>query len=224
MAASGNEAMQHQLEFDLMTMSNEKRSRKNSLRRRVTASPSVQQTPPPSSSSSPPPTLETPGAAASVSATPQSSSAELRRLASGGAKGDDWGIVAANAPLPNASREALALGGSLAGEASRRGKSRGRTGGGGGKKDGPADGAVAAVPLEGMDVMRDHEWVMERVKTRNKQESRMKKERYGPKKSNVWSPSMEQVGPARDRGTVRDVIMEAESREGGGGECMMILV
>ncbi|CAM9896941.1 unnamed protein product, partial [Ectocarpus fasciculatus] len=32
--AGGNEAMRHQLEFDLMNMSNEKRSRKNALRRR----------------------------------------------------------------------------------------------------------------------------------------------------------------------------------------------
>lgn len=77
--------MQHQLEFDLMNMSNEKRARKNALRRRVT------------SPATPPPSDGNPGIASSLSpissaVPPPPPAAELRRLTSGQSS-DEWDVV-----------------------------------------------------------------------------------------------------------------------------------
>lgn len=47
--------------------------------------------------------------------------------------------------------------------------------------------------MKGVAVLRNHDWVMERVKMRKREESRLKREKYGSKSSAIWSPSMEQV-------------------------------
>ena len=63
--------------------------------------------------------------------------------------------------------------------------------------------------MEGVSVLRNHEWVMERVKLRRREESRLKREKYGSKNTTIWSPSMEQVcfrrvGVVSERRKVRE--------------------
>lgn len=159
----GNEVMQHQLEFDLMNMSNEKRARKNALRRRV-ASPAT-----------PPPSYGNPGMTSSLSPVssavpPPPPAAELRRLTSGRSS-DEWDVV-----------------------------SGGRTPGSGQKQErrdarGSSTRSREAGVLQGGEgpLMRDHGWVMERVKMRKRESSWRRKGRKFDTFGSVWSPSEEQV-------------------------------
>ncbi|CAM9170725.1 unnamed protein product [Ascophyllum nodosum] len=153
--ARGNEVMQHQLEFDLMAMSKEKRARKNALRSRVVSPPSPEVGSSGMASPSSPVLAHTPPLQPEGSAP----AAELRRLASGQAT-DSWDLVTGGVR-----REP-------------RGSSRGTRG---------------TNVVEGGDVLRNHEWVMERVKIRKKEESRRKREKSATAISSVvWSPSEEQ--------------------------------
>ncbi len=166
--------MRHQLEFDLAKMSNEKRARKNALRRRVVGSPAPPP-PPPIQSSPVDPTPQVSDPASGTEHDSLAPEAELRRLASGGRSSDGWDVVV-NATPPQ--QRAKTSGGS------RRGSRGKRTGGG---------GLTGTEAMEGVAVLRNHEWVMERVKMRKREESRLKREKYGSKNSAIWSPSMEQV-------------------------------
>lgn len=126
--------MRHQLEFDLMNMSNEKRSRKNALRRR-----------------------------------------------SGHYTGS-WnaGVNPGSAPPAQGQQQSQQ-------KQQREKRSAAVDGGGGGKFFTGVEG------MEGVDVVRNHSWVMERVKMKKREESRLKREKYGSKRITIWSPSMEQV-------------------------------
>eukprot|EP00903_Cladosiphon_okamuranus_P011616 g10926.t1 len=200
--AGGNEVMRHQLEFDLMNMSNEKRARKNALRRRVAGSPaSPPARPPPSTPSSQPSSslsdsttepyaLDTPGGAGGAESSALAPAAELRRLASGRSS-DNWDVVVDNG------RPAAAA--AAKGQRQQRAKGRGGGGGGGSGKAGRARAGgrgglvgTGADKMEGVSVLRDHQWVMERVRRRKQEESRLKREKYGRKNSAIWSPYMEQ--------------------------------
>ena len=174
--------MRHQLEFDLMTMSNEKRSRKNALRRRV-ASPSASQPQPQPT----PYTLENPGmvlpgppllpggSGAEAGPAAPTTAAELRRLASGQAT-DGWDVLVVNESTMRTSPWK-----------GRDGRQEGmyRADGGGG---GVGGGVIA-----GGEVLRDREWVMERVKMKKREESRLKRTKFGGKGSAIWAPAMGEV-------------------------------
>lgn len=180
--------MRHQLEFDLMAMSNEKRSRKNALRRRVA---------PPTST---PHTLETPGMASpgypdGTGAGALTTATELRRLASGQAA-DEWDVVVVDGDPAKKTSPRNAR------NRRRQGKnSRADGGGGGGEYTGGfsasvSGGGAALSRSEGMEggaVLRDHEWVMERVKMKKREESRLKRTKFGGKGSAIWSPAMGEV-------------------------------
>lgn len=187
--------MRHQLEFDLVSMSNEKRARKNALRRRVTSSPTSAATAPSDSASQPPSTVEIPGMESSASSGRASSShaaagssssssgggtnpsAELRRLVSGQTS-DGWDVTV-NAPVDKPKQRRRA------GEGKRDAGKKGAVGGAIAGGEGDA--------VEGAGVLRNHDWVMERVKMRKREESRVKRERFAKKDSAIWSPSMEQA-------------------------------
>ena len=181
--------MRHQLEFDLMAMSNEKRSRKNALRRRVA---------PPTST---PHTLETPGMASpgypdGTGAGALTTATELRRLASGQAA-DEWDVVVVDGDPAKKTSPRNAR------NRRRQGKNSRADGGGGGGGEytggfsaSVSGGGAALSRSEGMEggaVLRDHEWVMERVKMKKREESRLKRTKFGGKGSAIWSPAMGEV-------------------------------
>lgn len=189
--------MRHQLEFDLMNMSNEKRARKNALRKRVgtpfsppTSTPTAQQ-PQALAAKNPSAVADNndngntnnPGTAISTSSFLPA--AELRRLAAGRTVSNEWS-VADNAPP--------VLGAGQTATEAIRGKGKGK-GGGGFRGNGVVDDnrPASGEAVEGVGVMRNHEWVMERVNLRKREESRKKSERFGNKRAAVWAPSMEQV-------------------------------
>ena len=217
--------MRHQLEFDLANMSNEKRARKNALRRRVAGSPAPPSPPPAQSSSSadpPPPASETPGTAHDSSPPSATPAAELRRLASGRSS-DGWDVVA-NAAPPDKQQQQQRKAEAFAGSRSRSSKAGGGRSGGRGEGTGGGGGGSGLTGTEGMEgvsVLRNHEWVMERVKLRKREESRLKREKYGSKRSAIWSPSMEQVlhCGTHDRVTVP----VKEGRRGGGADVFFVL-
>lgn len=156
----GNEVMQHQLEFDLMNMSNEKRARKNALRKRVS-----------SPATTTPPSDGNPGVSSlspvSSAIPPPPPAAELRRLTSGRSS-DEWDVVS---------------GGRTSGSGQKQGRRDAR-----GSSMRSREAGVIEGPL-----MRDHEWVMERVKMRKRGSSSRRKGGKFDAFGSVWLPSEEQV-------------------------------
>ena len=63
------------------------------------------------------------------------------------------------------------------------------------RADGVGGGAMllGSEAMEGGEILRDHEWVMERVKMKKREESRRKRTKFGGKGSAIWAPAMAEV-------------------------------
>lgn len=174
-----------------MTISKDKRARKNALRRRLDGAspppaPGAQPRPdapplaaPPSPSQAPRPAPQAEGEAQKARVL-HPIGGDIRRLAAGRAGTDDWSTAdKVRGARPVADR-------------GKAGQEKGRQAAGfDGRRHPAGDGGEAA------DVLRDHEWVMERVKMRKREESRRRKGSSRARaKAGVWLPSSEQVSPA----------------------------
>lgn len=204
----GNEAMQHQLEFDLTNMSKEKRARKNALRRRVGGGPAggiggSQSNPSADGQSrseipllAPTQAPRQPPASPSTDLGAQNAvfipGASLRRLAAGSAGAEDWNVADKDSPRLGApGMPAVSTRTSSGASASRRNRKAANTKN---FEEVNSNRPAMDAAVNGADMLRNHEWVIERVKLRKQEESRKKRERYGSKsKSAVWLPSVEQV-------------------------------
>lgn len=184
--------MRHQLEFDLVSMSNEKRARKNALRKRVGSSPVTLPRPdaaaPAAMLSQQQQQLEdlpttSPGTTTDPSSRPIPFSAEIRRLSGGRIASQ---VVDCTSLTPEVEGSSTKTKRSAPGGAPTKGTKK--------KGDGlNVGGGEMLNTTETAEVLRNHEWVMERVKLRKREESRMKREKYASKDSIVWSPSVEEV-------------------------------